>query len=123
MTDELELEEIAKQIAARKNAESNQQHTPQVSAITETPRPPQQDLGNVFRDNLVVDPEAAKAERIERLNERLNTDVTDMRLDIGYKNIPVINLPSKGMYYPLDWYITIRPATVAEIRHFSSIDE
>lgn len=33
------------------------------------------------------------------------------------------DLPSKGLFYPINTKITIRAATVGEIRHFSTIDE
>jgi len=42
---------------------------------------------------------------------------------LGYHNIPSIDLPSGGMFYPKDTQISIRSAKVAEIRHFSTIDE
>jgi hypothetical protein len=45
------------------------------------------------------------------------------RSDLGWKNLPVDILPSKGMFYPEGTRIAIRPAEVKEIRHFSSIDE
>ena len=44
-------------------------------------------------------------------------------LVLGYHNIAVNNLPSRGAFYPTDIEISIRSAKVAEIRHFSSIDE
>jgi len=43
--------------------------------------------------------------------------------DIGWKNLPVDILPSKGMFYPEGVRMAIRPADVKEIRHFSTIDE
>jgi hypothetical protein len=43
--------------------------------------------------------------------------------DIGWKNMPIENLPSQGMFYPDDIVISIRAANVKEIRHFSTIDE
>jgi len=43
--------------------------------------------------------------------------------DIGWKNLPVEILPSKGMFYPEGARMAIRPAEVKEIRHFSTIDE
>ena len=44
-------------------------------------------------------------------------------LDFGWKNLPLIVLPSKGFFYPEGTKIAIRAAEVKEIRHFSSIDE
>jgi hypothetical protein len=42
---------------------------------------------------------------------------------LGWKNIPLENLPSKGKFYVNDFTLAIRSATVAEIRHWSTIDE
>lgn len=47
----------------------------------------------------------------------------DADFHLGYHPIPVINLPSGGMFYPEGTEISIRSAKVAEIRHFSTIDE
>ena len=41
----------------------------------------------------------------------------------GWKNIPVEVLPTRGQYYPYGTRISIRPAEVREIRHFSTIDD
>lgn len=43
--------------------------------------------------------------------------------DLFWKNIPLANLPSGGLFYPEDAEITIKAATVAEIRQWSTIDE
>ncbi len=43
--------------------------------------------------------------------------------DSFWKNIPLTNLPSGGIFYPDDTEITVRAATVGEIRHWSTIDE
>lgn len=43
--------------------------------------------------------------------------------EIGWKNIPLESLPSKGLFYPVGTTINIKMAHVKEIRHFSSIDE
>lgn len=42
---------------------------------------------------------------------------------LGYHTIPVISLPSGGMFYPEGTEISIRSAKVGEVRHFSTIDE
>ena len=42
---------------------------------------------------------------------------------LGYHDIPVISLPSGGMFYPEGTEISIRSAKVGEVRHFSTIDE
>jgi len=43
--------------------------------------------------------------------------------ELGWKNIPMQILPSKGMFYPDGTRIAIRAAEVKEIRHFSTIDD
>lgn len=43
--------------------------------------------------------------------------------DIGWKNLPLENLPSQGVFYPVGSEVGIRAASVAEIRHWSTIDE
>ena len=47
----------------------------------------------------------------------------DADVVLGYHDVNVSNLPSAGMFYPEKTEISIRSAKVAEIRHFSSIDE
>jgi len=42
---------------------------------------------------------------------------------LGYHTLEVLSLPSAGMFYPEGTEISIRSAKVAEIRHFSTIDE
>lgn len=42
---------------------------------------------------------------------------------LGWHELPVHTLPSKGKFYPTDLSIKIRAAKVAEIRHFSTMDE
>jgi hypothetical protein len=44
-------------------------------------------------------------------------------IEIGWKPFPGENLPSAGMFYPDGTTFAIRAASVAEIRHFSTIDE
>lgn len=43
--------------------------------------------------------------------------------EVGWKNIPIENLPSRGMFYDDGFKIQIRAALTNEIRHFSTIDE
>jgi hypothetical protein len=47
----------------------------------------------------------------------------DADVVLGYHNIAIGNLPSSGMFLPKGTDLSIRSAKVAEIRHFSSIDE
>lgn len=43
--------------------------------------------------------------------------------DSHWKNVPLENLPSRGLFYPEDAEITIKAATVSEIRQWSTIDD
>ena len=43
--------------------------------------------------------------------------------EIGWKTVPLEQLPSQGMFYESGTQVAIRAATVAEIRHWSTIDE
>ena len=57
---------------------------------------------------------------------KANSFVEDSRpimADIGWLNINIENLPSKGSYYPTGTQIAIRAASVSEIRHWSTIDQ
>lgn len=44
-------------------------------------------------------------------------------LALGWHEVPLSSLPSEGRFYPADMVLKIRAAKVAEIRHFSTIDE
>lgn len=48
---------------------------------------------------------------------------SDPDLHLGYHSIDISGLPSGGRFYPSDAKMAIRPAQVAEVRHFSTIDE
>jgi hypothetical protein len=55
--------------------------------------------------------------------ERKEKNIESSPLEMGWKNVPVKIIPSRGKFYPDGTRIAIRPADVKEIRHFSSIDE
>ena len=50
-------------------------------------------------------------------------EAQDADIVLGYHAIPVNSLPSAGMFYPEGTELHIRSAKVAEIRHFSTMDE
>jgi len=50
-------------------------------------------------------------------------DEEDLGSELGWKQMPLENLPSQGLFYEANTQIAIRAATVAEIRHWSTIDE
>ena len=70
-----------------------------------------------------IDPSAplGRSRLVEERKQRRD-DTLNMASEIGWKNIPIINLPSKGVFYPDGTEISIRAASVQEIRHFSTID-
>jgi hypothetical protein len=58
-----------------------------------------------------------KAEKFKEYDE------PHLAAEVGWKNVPLENLPSQGFFYDAGTQMTIRAATVAEIRHWSTIDE
>ena len=63
----------------------------------------------------------------EKTGQRLlhNPEDSDIHsaADNFWKNVPLHTLPSKGLFYSDKSEITIRSASVAEVRHWSTIDE
>ena len=53
----------------------------------------------------------------------LQQDDPILAAEIGWKNIPMDSLPSQGLFYEPETQLAIRSASVAEIRHWSTIDE
>jgi hypothetical protein len=51
------------------------------------------------------------------------TRATQSDLHIGWLDVNLEDLPSKGMFYPANTKLKIRSAKAAEIRHFSTMDE
>jgi len=78
---------------------------------TETPREVVKELGKVDV-NRQMDKITSDDPEIKRLNAM-----------VGYTNIDLNTFPSGGKFYRDDFEIHIRPAKVAEIRSFSTIDE
>jgi len=68
------------------------------------------------------DPENPDYKSLGRINVGKNVDYSSMP-DVGWKTIPVENLPSQGKFYPDDVKITMRSASNKEVRHYSTIDE
>ena len=54
------------------------------------------------------------------VNNNQNTTIIE---DIGWIKVNLESLPSQGAFYPVGTDITIRAASAAEIRHWSTIDE
>jgi len=72
----------------------------------------------------VIDsPLAEEFKKVEKAVAESSSLEPPQAIQIGWKNLPVLILPSKGDFYPEGTQIAIRPAEVKEIRHFSTIDE
>ena len=56
-------------------------------------------------------------------NPQINIQEKDAVFEVHWKNLPTKLLPSKGLFYPENTRMAIRPCDVKEIRHFSTIDE
>lgn len=78
-------------------------------------------------ENFVEDvkiPEAtATATSLGKADKFKNYDDEPLAMEIGWKNVPTENLPSQGLFYEAGTQVAIRAATVAEIRHWSTIDD
>jgi len=77
--------------------EGTDKETPVGSGITPTPTP--------------MFPHSRSEGQISRGNE------------IGWQKIPIKDLPTQGLFYPKDTEISIRSASGAEIRHWSTLQE
>ena len=58
-------------------------------------------------------------------DKRTTANKTNMEIamEVGYRALGIEMLPSKGKYYPADCMVSIRPADVSEIKHFSTMNE
>lgn len=54
---------------------------------------------------------------------KFRNDVENSDVHLGYIEVDIESLPSKGLFYPEDTALKIRSARVAEIRHFSTLNE
>lgn len=54
---------------------------------------------------------------------KFRNDVEGSDVHLGFIDVLTEDLPSRGLFYPADTTIKIRSARVAEIRHFSTLDE
>jgi hypothetical protein len=69
-------------------------------------------------------PEVAKVTSLGTAEKFKVYDVDDpIASELGWKNVPIEYLPSQGLFYETGTQVAIRAATVAEIRHWSTIDE
>ena len=69
-------------------------------------------------------PEVAKVTSLGTAEKFKVYEVDDpIASELGWKNVPIEYLPSQGLFYESGTQVAIRAATVAEIRHWSTIDE
>jgi hypothetical protein len=54
---------------------------------------------------------------------RFNNETLDSDIHLGWVDVNIEDLPSEGAFYPEGVTMKIRSARVAEIRHFSTLDE
>lgn len=101
--DEQEMAKFLQEKDQERMAMNNGFQDAEVEQMEETIN--KQGLGRVNMDNFGP----AKAEKADTI--------------LGWHELPVNTLPSKGRFYPTDISIKIRAAKVAEIRHFSTMDE
>lgn len=73
------------------------------------------DKGGIQSLGKVVTPEEEQA--------KLKNYDRNIGLEIGHKNMPMESLPSLGKYYPKNFKLTFRAATLDEIKHYSSMNE
>jgi len=77
--------------------------------------------------NYVEQIESPVGPPIEATNEPLPWNASQEKIElasqIGWQNIPIKDLPTKGLFYPEGTEVVIRAATTAEIRHWSGLQE
>jgi hypothetical protein len=59
----------------------------------------------------------------EQLDVELKDDLRVEASKIGFRPLTITNLPSTGMFYPLNTSIEYRAASLEEIKHYSSMNE
>lgn len=94
-------EDLARELEAREhNNQNTEDQTSKMEAALDN-----QGLGSINMDRFKPD------------------TATAPDLALGWHDVPLDSLPSSGRFYPTDVVVKIRAAKVAEIRHFSTMDE
>ena len=78
---------------------------------------------NTSADASNADPVIAKVASLGQAITPMIESTISGSNDLFWKNIPLGNLPSQGLFYPEGSEITIKSATVSEIRQWSTIDD
>ena len=73
------------------------------------------------QENSLDDTETSQPKSLGKV--KLHDEETTVIEDIGWVRIKLDTLPSQGYFYPKGTEITMRAASVGEIRHWSTIDE
>ena len=80
-------------------------------------------MSNVYKEHEVNNPIQDPKNKLESVIPPEPEFKEQAPLDLGWKNLPIGLLPSKGLFYPDNTLIAIRSAEVKEIRQFSMVDE
>jgi hypothetical protein len=80
-------------------------------------------LTNVYSDQPQQTPQIQEEEKPKETIPAQPEFKEQAPMDLGWKNLPLGMLPSKGLFYPENSRIAIRAAEVKEIRQYSMIDE
>jgi len=78
---------------------------------------------DVEAEKIAEDSNAAKLTSLGKAISPMQESTIGGSNDLFWKNIPLETLPSKGLFYPEGAEITIKAATVSEIRQWSTIDD
>jgi len=112
-SNEKKLEEYAKRIEEHRASD-----TAKVSSVKDQPPvgetgpPSQKTVGGPIEDTA----------HIKKPWEKSKEEV-DFKSQLGWQKLPIKDLPTQGLFYPEGAEVTIRSATAAEIRHWSTINE
>ena len=80
-------------------------------------------MSNVYEEPQANDPTPDPVRKLESIRPPEPEFKEQAPLDLGWKNLPMGLLPSKGLFYPENTLVAIRSAEVKEIRQFSMVDE
>ena len=97
--------------------DQNEQIQPDISAYDKL-----KDIQNIQTENIKVENNLGKASTYGRKNDD-EAELEDLRSKFGYIDLVMMNLPSRGKFYPDGTKISIRAAKVQEVREFSTMEE
>lgn len=110
-------EEEAKALLSQRDSEFN--------SVKEIGEDIQLNSANVPPPKPKIKPQVIE-EPVEIIQETIAKPVTKSvhnNFDIGWYEVPLESLPTKGLFYPEESRLLIKPASVSIIRHFSTVDD